>query len=117
MEENVNGCFAQKPLKSIERIIQASSKKGEIVLDLFSHSGTTLLAAEKLNRRSFVSDIDPVFCEITIRRLEHFRKNGKTGWQNSNPFEEEIRNDKRLRNYLLKYYDTKVPKRTIKTNS
>jgi len=52
MEENVNGCFAQKPLKAIERIIEASSKKNDLVTDLFSHSGTTLIAAEKLNRRA-----------------------------------------------------------------
>jgi site-specific DNA-methyltransferase (adenine-specific) len=116
MEENVNGCFAQKPLKSLERIIQANSKKGELVLDFFSHSGTTLLAAEKLNRRSFVSDIDPVFCEITIRRLEHFRNKHKTGWQNSNPFAEEITKDKKLKNYLLSNYGAKIPEKTFTDN-
>jgi len=109
MEENVNGCFAQKPLKAIERIIQASSNKNELILDYFSHSGTTLLAAEKLNRRSFVGDIDPVFCEISIRRLENFRNKRKTGWQNSNPFAEEIMKDKKLRSYLTNNYSTKIP--------
>ena len=44
--------------------------------------------------------IDPVYCEITIRRLENYRKNGKTGWQNSNPFMNEIIKDKKMRNYL-----------------
>jgi hypothetical protein len=34
-------------------------------------------------------DIDPLFCEITIRRLEHFRSTGQTGWQNGHPFEAE----------------------------
>lgn len=110
MEENVNGCFAQKPLRAIERIILASSNKADLVLDFFSHSGTTLLAAEKLNRKSFVCDIDPVFCEISIRRLENFRKYGKTGWQNSNPFAEEIIRDKKLRNYLSKYYNLEISK-------
>jgi site-specific DNA-methyltransferase (adenine-specific) len=113
MEENVNGCFAQKPLKAIERIIQASSNKGELVVDLFSHSGTTLLAAEKLNRRSFVSDINPIFCEISIRRLEHFRNKCKTGWQNSNPFAVEILTDQRLKYYLSKNYGTKIPKKNF----
>ncbi len=100
MEENVNGCYAQKPLKSINRIILASSKKNEIVLDFFAHSGTTLLASEINKRRCFTVDIDPIFCEITIRRLENFRKNGKLGWQNSNPFEEEIKRDRKLQKYL-----------------
>lgn len=88
MEENVSGCYAQKPLKSADRIIQTSSRENDIVCDLFSHSGTTLIAAERLKRRCFTMDNDPVFCEITIRRLEHHRSTGKTGWQNGNAFAE-----------------------------
>jgi site-specific DNA-methyltransferase (adenine-specific) len=91
MEENVNGCYGQKPLKSIERIIEASSKKGEIVTDFFAHSGTTLIACEKTNRSCVTIEIDPIFAEITIRRLEHYRNSGKTGWQSSNPFATELR--------------------------
>ncbi len=90
MQENVSGCYAQKPLKSIDRIIRASSSPGDAVLDLFAHSGTTLLAAEIINRRCFTADLDPLFCEIAIRRLEHYRRTGKIGWQNSHPFEQEI---------------------------
>ncbi len=87
MEENVSGCYAQKPLKAIERIINASSQPGDLVIDFFSHSGTTLLAAEIKKRRCYTVDIDPVYCEISIRRLERFRQTGKTGWQNGHPFE------------------------------
>lgn len=90
MEENVSGCYAQKPLKSVERIVRASSQKGDVILDLFAHSGTTLLAAEILDRSCFTADLDPIFCEITIRRLEHYRQSGKLGWQNGHPFEKEI---------------------------
>jgi site-specific DNA-methyltransferase (adenine-specific) len=90
MEENVNGCYAQKPLKAIARIIEASSTRGDNVLDFFSHSGATLLAAEMTGRRCLTMDIDPIFCEITIRRLENFRRSGRTGWQNSNPFAREL---------------------------
>ena len=89
MEENVSGCYAQKPLKAIERIVRASSTSGDVILDLFAHSGTTLLAAERLNRTCFTADIDPVFCEIAIRRLEHFRTTGRLGWQNGHAFESE----------------------------
>ena len=102
LQENVSGCYAQKPLKSCERIIQASSNKNDAVIDFFSHSGTTLIAAETHERRCFTMDIDPVFCEITIRRLEQFRGSGKTGWQNSNPFEEEITRDKELSRLITK---------------
>ena len=90
MEENVNGCYAQKPLKAIRRIIEASSSPGDLVLDFFAHSGTTLLAAEMAGRTCRTMDIDPIFCEIAIRRLEHFRQTGRTGWQNSNPFANEL---------------------------
>jgi len=87
MEENVSGCYAQKPLQAIERIVRAGSKPQDIMIDFFSHSGTTLLSAERLGRRCFTADIDPVFCEITIRRLEHYRQKGLLGWQGGHPFE------------------------------
>jgi site-specific DNA-methyltransferase (adenine-specific) len=88
MEENVPGCYAQKPLKAIERIIAASSNAGDVVVDFFAHSGTTLLGCERLKRRCFTCDIDPVFAEITLRRLERYRKTAQTGWQSDNPFPE-----------------------------
>ena len=100
MEENVNGCYAQKPLKSVQRIIEASSEPGDLVIDFFAHSGTTLLAAELLNRKCYTLDCDPVYCEIAIRRLEHFRRTGKLGWQNGNPFEREMGTDLELRGLL-----------------
>ncbi len=90
LEENVNGCPAQKPLAAIERIVEASSRPGEIVLDFFAHSGTTLLACERTGRGCVTMDIDPLFAEITIRRLERFRQTGKTGWQRKHPFEAEL---------------------------
>mgnify|MGYP005833741655 CR=1 FL=1 len=88
MEENVPGCYAQKPLKAIERIMLASSDRGNTVVDFFAHAGTTLIAGEKLGRKVYTFDIDPVFAEITIRRLERYRETGKTGWQWLNPFPE-----------------------------
>jgi site-specific DNA-methyltransferase (adenine-specific) len=88
MEENVPGCYAQKALKAIERIVSAGSDPGELVIDSFAHSGTTLLACERLKRRCFTCDSDPVFAEIAIRRLEHYRKTRLTGWQFENPFPE-----------------------------
>jgi len=90
MEENVSGCYAQKPLKCIDRIVRASSNVGHLVVDFFAHSGTTLLACEVSKRRCFTIDTDPVFCEITIRRLEHYRETGRLGWQNGHAFENNI---------------------------
>ncbi|MGL4593672.1 MAG: DNA-methyltransferase [Thermoguttaceae bacterium] len=86
--ENVPGCYAQKPIKAIERIIRASSNVGDIIADFFSHSGTTLIAGDVLKRRVYTCDLDPIFAEITIRRLENFRKTGILGFQYGNPFPE-----------------------------
>lgn len=105
LDENVNGCFAQKPLKAIERVIDVSSSKGDLVADFFAHSGTTLIASEILERQCFTIDIDPIYCEISIRRLENYRRTGRCGWQNSNPFENEIKKDKKLENYLSEKYN------------
>ncbi len=88
MEENVPGCYAQKPLKAIERIIASSSGRGDVVTDFFAHSGTTLIAGERLGRKVYTFDVDPVFAEIAIRRLERYRQMGKTGWQWESPFPE-----------------------------
>ena len=57
-------------------------------LDFFAHSGTVLIAGELSHRRVYTFDIDPIFAEITIRRLEHYRKTSRTGWQWHNPFPE-----------------------------
>jgi DNA modification methylase len=90
MDENVSGCYAQKPLKGIQRIVSASSNRGDVIIDLFAHSGSTLLTAELLDRRCYTADIDPIFCEISIRRLEQYRRTGALGWQNSHAFEKEV---------------------------
>ncbi len=88
LPENVPGAYAQKPLKAIERIIKSSAPENGIVFDTFAHSGTTLIAGEMLGRRVFTFDKDPIFAELTIRRLEHYRATGKPGWQCDNPFPE-----------------------------
>jgi DNA modification methylase len=100
MEENVNGCYAQKPLKCIQRIVEASSEPGDVVIDFFAHSGTTLLACEIFGRACYTADVDPVYCEMTIRRLEQYKRTGKLGWQNAHPFVKEQEEDKSLRRLL-----------------
>jgi site-specific DNA-methyltransferase (adenine-specific) len=87
LRENVPYAFAQKPLAAIERIVQASSQPGDLVVDFFSHAGTTLLASERLGRRCHTMDVDPIFCELSIRRLERFRATGELGWQRKDPFD------------------------------
>ena len=59
-----------KPLKLIARLIQNSSKKGWIVLDMFGGSGSTLIACEQLNRKCYMCELDPHYCDVIINRWE-----------------------------------------------
>ena len=63
------GYPTQKPLALLERIITASSNEGDVVLDPFCGSGTTLHAAQKLRRRWIGLDRAPVAIEVAKRRL------------------------------------------------
>ena len=58
-----------KPLDLIERIIKASSNENDIVLDCFVGSGTTAVAAKKLNRNFLCADINKEFVELTKSKL------------------------------------------------
>ena len=66
------GYPTQKPLKLMRRIIQASSKQDDLVLDPFSGSGTTLIAAENLGRRWIGADQQKVNLDLIRERLEKF---------------------------------------------
>lgn len=46
--------------------------KGENIVDLYLGSGSTLIACEKLNRRCFGMEIDPIYCDVIVRRWEDF---------------------------------------------
>ena len=63
------GYPTQKPLALLERIILASSKANDIVLDAFCGCGTALVAAQKLNRQWVGIDISPTACRVMARRL------------------------------------------------
>jgi site-specific DNA-methyltransferase (adenine-specific) len=64
------GYPTQKPVLLLERIIQISTDKGDIVLDPFCGSGTTLIAASLLDRTGIGIDISPEAIEITKARLQ-----------------------------------------------
>lgn len=64
-----SGYPTQKPLALLERIITVSSDPGDLVLDVFAGSGTTLLAAQKLGRRFIGADINLAAIQTTAKRL------------------------------------------------
>lgn len=63
------GYPTQKPLALLERIIEASSNKGDVVLDAFCGCGTALVAAHKLGRKWIGIDISPTACRVMAQRL------------------------------------------------
>lgn len=70
VESNPIGHTAAFPTALPDFIIKVYSKIEDTVVDIFSGSGTTLLAAEKLQRKSIGFEISPTYCEIALRRLE-----------------------------------------------
>ena len=61
-----------KPIPLIENAIKNSSKKNEIVLDIFLGSGSTLIACEKTNRICYGMELDTKYCDVIIERWQQF---------------------------------------------
>lgn len=59
-----------KPVRLIGRCVRNSSRAGEIVLDTFGGSGTTMIACEQLGRKCYMMEIDPKYCDVIINRWE-----------------------------------------------
>lgn len=66
-----------KPLKIIKNLIINSSKEEDIVLDCFSGSGTTCVAAKELNRQYIGIEVDPEYHKISVDRLNGILANGQ----------------------------------------
>ncbi len=62
----------QKPITLHERPIKRCTKPGDIILDLFGGSGSTLISAEQSKRKAYLCEIDPIFCEVIIKRFEQY---------------------------------------------
>ena len=61
-----------KPIPLFSYLMENSTKKGDVVLDPFAGSGTTLICAEQLGRRCFTIELDPHYCDVIIARWEKF---------------------------------------------
>ncbi|MHC4670731.1 MAG: DNA methyltransferase, partial [Planctomycetota bacterium] len=64
--------LTEKPVELAIRAMEYSSKRGENVLDLFGGSGSTLIGAEQAGRRALLMEIDPLYCDVIVRRWEEF---------------------------------------------
>jgi site-specific DNA-methyltransferase (adenine-specific) len=61
-----------KPVALFEYQMLNNTKGGDIVLDLFGGSGTTMLASEKHGRHAYLMELDPKYCDVIVRRWENF---------------------------------------------
>lgn len=62
----------KKPIELIERAINHASSKNNVVVDLFGGSGSTLIACEKTNRKCFMMELDPHYCDVIVARWEKY---------------------------------------------
>jgi hypothetical protein len=74
--KDTGGHATPKPLALCSRGIKSSSKDGELVLDVFGGSGSTLIACEQLGRKCFMMEYEPFYCDVIIARWE--KLTGKT---------------------------------------
>jgi DNA modification methylase len=63
-----------KPVKLIGKLMHNSSEKGDLVLDSFGGSGATLMAAEQAGRICNLMELDPVYCDVIVKRWEEYTK-------------------------------------------
>jgi len=60
-----------KPISLCARAIRHGSRKGDLVVDGFLGSGSTLIACHQLGRRCYGFEIDPVYCDVIVKRWEN----------------------------------------------
>lgn len=77
-----------KPIELIEYQILNNTKPHEIVLDLFGGSGSTLIAAEKNNRKCYMIELDPKYCDVICSRYEQVFKKKATLESTGEPFDD-----------------------------
>lgn len=75
-KELAGGHATPKPIALCSRAIKSSSREGDTVLDVFGGSGSTLIACEQLNRKAYLMELDPKWCDVIIKRWESLT--GKT---------------------------------------
>lgn len=65
--DNRKACF---PVELPARAIELTTDKNDVVVDCFGGSGTTLIAAEQMQRRCYMMELDPQYCDVIIKRWE-----------------------------------------------
>jgi DNA modification methylase len=79
-----------KPVELVERAIQNSSTPGDIVLDPFGGSGSSLIAAEKTGRTARIIELDPKYCDVIVRRWQEWTGKSATLKSDGKIFDELV---------------------------
>jgi len=77
-----------KPVALFEYQMLNNTKGGDIVLDSFGGSGTTLVAAEKNGRIAYLMELDPKYCDVIVKRWQNFTGKIATHAETGEPFAE-----------------------------
>lgn len=77
-----------KPVALVADAIKDVSKRGDIVLDAFGGSGTTLIAAEKTGRKARLLELDPIYCDVICRRFQAYTGEPALRAEDGVPFSE-----------------------------
>jgi DNA modification methylase len=77
-----------KPVALVSDAMRDCTRRGDIVVDTFCGSGTTILAAERVGRRAFALDIEPRFVDVAIRRWQAFTRKDATHAETGRCFDE-----------------------------
>ena len=79
----------QKPVALAEQALADFTKTSNIVLDLFGGSGSTLIACERQHRKARLMELDPVYCDVIVKRWEDFTGNTAIREPSAAHFEQE----------------------------
>jgi DNA modification methylase len=63
----------QKPVELSANAIRHTTDKGQVILDCFGGSGSTLIACEQLNRKCYMAELDPKYVSVIIQRYINFK--------------------------------------------
>lgn len=85
-----SGHPTEKPVSVPEYAVLHSSKKGQLVLDLFGGSGSTLIACEKTSRQARMMELDPCYCDVIVKRWQEFTGKTATLEATGEPFPVEL---------------------------
>ena len=74
-----------KPVEMLVYLIKNSSRRGDIVIDTFGGSGSTLIACEQTGRTCRTMELDPKYCDVIRRRWAEFAHGEGCDWQSLTP--------------------------------